>query len=211
MRWSDGRARSDRPWTELASMSKFTPEGFTLLHEAIRASQVSQTRVLQHLYKGTLQGYFIPSFGGEPREMEKEFWSSRKGTSAAQWGEAFLVFDTEPDGYASFFVKTENFLELASADPLMRIEPSATKNKASVRERRPSIGGAPKKFDATAFLIEAFKLLYQGVSPRTQAELRRCALDAYSAKFPDPADAPSEEWAKPLIRQLWNELELGNN
>jgi len=72
-------------------------------------------------------------------------------------------------------------------------------------------GGAPPKHDAEAFLIEAFRLLYEGFVPESPAQLRRRALERYwEKKAPSGSNAepPSDEWAKPKIRKLWGELGL---
>jgi hypothetical protein len=78
-------------------------------------------------------------------------------------------------------------------------------------------GGAPPKHDAEAFLIEAFRLLYEGYVPKSPADLRRRALERYweskqvSENGPQRLEPPSDEWAKPKIRRLWAILGLGSN
>ena len=78
-------------------------------------------------------------------------------------------------------------------------------------------GGAPPKHDAEAFLIEAFRLLYEGYVPKNAADLRRRALERYweskqvSENGPQRLEPPSDEWAKPKIRRLWAILGLGSN
>ena len=67
-------------------------------------------------------------------------------------------------------------------------------------------GGAPPKYDAEAFLTEAFCILYESnPHPNTPAELRGLALDAY-AKAGHPGGTPSEAWARPKISKLWKRL-----
>jgi hypothetical protein len=79
---------------------------------------------------------------------------------------------------------------------------------------RKAVGEAPRKYDSEALLVEASRLLYvDGLVPATQAELRKAALEAYCATIDadgrDSAELPSDEWAKPIIRKLWNRLKLG--
>ena len=63
--------------------------------------------------------------------------------------------------------------------------------------------------DSDAFLIEAFRSLYEATShPKTEAELRKRALDAY-AEAGHPGGTPSEDWARDKIKRLWRHLELG--
>src|SRR5215212_7223025 len=75
-------------------------------------------------------------------------------------------------------------------------------------------GGAPPKHDAEAFLIEAFRLLYEGYVPKNAADLRRRALERYweskqaLENGPQGLEPPSDEWAKRKIRKLWAILGL---
>jgi hypothetical protein len=70
--------------------------------------------------------------------------------------------------------------------------------------------GAPRRFDGEQLLIEAFRIVWNGPVPPTQARLTELALDAYAAKGLK-GGVPSEEWAKPKIRNLWIALDLGRN
>jgi hypothetical protein len=71
-------------------------------------------------------------------------------------------------------------------------------------------GGRTRLYSREDFLIEAMRLLYiEGLQPKSRAELREAALQAYIDTLPKDSDHPSDEWAKPLIRSLWNRLELG--
>jgi hypothetical protein len=66
-----------------------------------------------------------------------------------------------------------------------------------------NVGGRPPKFDQRAFLDVVDRLLTQGFKPTTPAQLRAKALDAFSASLPRGVEPPSDEWAKPIIRQYW--------
>jgi hypothetical protein len=67
-------------------------------------------------------------------------------------------------------------------------------------------GGAPPKYDSELSLTEAFRILYESnPAPKTPAELRRRALDAY-VQAGHPGGSPSEDWARPKISKLWKRL-----
>jgi len=71
-------------------------------------------------------------------------------------------------------------------------------------------GGRPKDHDGEAFLIEAFRIIYEGnPMPTRQAHLVELALEAYSAKRPAGEEPPGLTWAKDKVRKLWKALDLG--
>ena len=73
----------------------------------------------------------------------------------------------------------------------------------------PSRRGRQPTYDFDAFLIEAFRLLYENrPRPTNQAGLMRLTLDAYK-RHGYPVGKSADEWGKKKIRKLWRELELG--
>jgi hypothetical protein len=66
-------------------------------------------------------------------------------------------------------------------------------------------GCAPRKYDSDAFLIEAFRIIYDPriPMPQTPAELRRRVSDAYAELG---YGTPSEDWAREKINRLWDAL-----
>jgi hypothetical protein len=77
-------------------------------------------------------------------------------------------------------------------------------SEASVMSRL----GRPPRYDADAFLIEAFRIVFENrLKPRTQAELMRLAIAAYAEKKL-PGGRPKEDWAKKKVRKLCRELEI---
>jgi hypothetical protein len=74
-----------------------------------------------------------------------------------------------------------------------------------VKETKRNPGGARREFHPEDLVIEAARLLYvDGLVAKTQAELRKASLDAYSSTLPEGAKQPSDDWAKPIIRKLWS-------
>jgi hypothetical protein len=69
-------------------------------------------------------------------------------------------------------------------------------------------GGAPPKHDLQAFLIEAFNLIFECGPPKSRDELNRRARKAYKRQYPDSLEL-THEWAKPIIRAVWDRLKLG--
>jgi hypothetical protein len=101
-------------------------------------------------------------------------------------------------------LRTDEVVPILAANAAQGTKPFETAHNS-----RAGIGGRTKKHDSEKLLIEAAKLLYDGLAPKSQSELRCCALEEYSAHLSEDQDQPSDEWAKPIIRRLWNRLELG--
>jgi hypothetical protein len=80
--------------------------------------------------------------------------------------------------------------------------------RRSVPQQPFDTGGAPRRFDTEAFLIEAFRVVYETPPPKTEAELRRRALDAY-AEAGHAGGTPSDDWARDKIIRFWRKLNLG--
>lgn len=175
--------------------------------------------MLSLLYSGELTATVIEESGGTS-DVPAHFWGSREGqnyfaqynpTSELSKARYHLSFD---NGWGHrrrgtpFIVSTG--LEAVLKGPAM---PKATEIISSQESVSPvdavPIGrnkrGASKKFDDLELVIQAARLIYEGFQPRNQAHLREEALVAYQKKT---LLEPSEEWAKPIIRKLWNGLEL---
>jgi hypothetical protein len=70
-------------------------------------------------------------------------------------------------------------------------------------------GGPSTQFDEVDFIIEAFRVIYEGSSlPASQADLNRRATEAYATSKGLPPGKPSLEWGKEKVRRLWTALEL---
>jgi hypothetical protein len=82
-----------------------------------------------------------------------------------------------------------------------------TGGKVPPKPKKKDKGGAPRTHDVQAFLIEAFALIYEGFQPRSRDDLNKEARKAYAERWPD-ADTLTHDWAKPIIRALWERLDL---
>jgi hypothetical protein len=153
---------------------------------------------------------------GDMHDVPSRFWGSKKGHTSydPDLRESWVVsFPNDDENWRS----GRPFLDLGHLEKELAVESSSISNipspasESGGNAKRRS-GGAPRKYDREAFLIEAFKLIYDGLVPATQAELRKAAIEAYYAniQIEDSGNAESltDEWAKPLIRRFWNRLEL---
>ncbi|MDY8111134.1 hypothetical protein U0C82_18595 [Fulvimarina sp. 2208YS6-2-32] len=90
------------------------------------------------------------------------------------------------------------------------LHPELPPEAESVTKQKGAAGGRPPKFDALKFQLEAFALIEEGaVIFKNQTDLRQKALEKYAATLPAGSDGPSDDWAKPIIRDLWHRLNLG--
>lgn len=70
-----------------------------------------------------------------------------------------------------------------------------------------SRGGRPLKHDREAFLLEAFKIVYEGPEPSSLEDLMWKTSRSYSSQsFGSP---PSETWMKERLRPLWRWIDEG--
>ncbi|MBB3020843.1 hypothetical protein FHR70_003931 [Microvirga lupini] len=181
--WGEGRLRESPAQNQIRRLPQSIP---TLLREL--------------LLKGALQGYF-ENESGSLSSLPPEFWDERPTVEVT---ETQRITDQHIEYQLSGKVvvprKQITVLAKLSAD---------YERRNSVYDQARNRGGAPTKYDAEAFLMEAFRILYESnPAPKTEADLRRRALDAY-VEANCAGGAPSEDWARPKIRKLWKRLRAG--
>jgi hypothetical protein len=110
------------------------------------------------------------------------------------------------DGVVEYGILGRIVIPTAQLNELLKLVSSS---KEDSHMPHPERGGAPPKYDSEAFLIEAFRIVYESKpTPSTAAELRKRALDAY-AEAGHMGGAPGEDWARRKIKRLWQQLGLG--
>ena len=105
-------------------------------------------------------------------------WNTNTAAEAIWDGRSLSFSDSGRSAFGLPLVRSEdlrNFCASDGRDPLRN--PYAR-----------GVGGRPRKYDEDAFAAVIEKLLAGGLKPRTQAELRDKALDAFSASFPAEVD-----------------------
>lgn len=186
------------------------------------------SKLRTELHSGALPSYYLNGHGAV-KQLPAEDRYTRWPVDINAW---FLDLNNEAyrDGKITFwgldapwsapaYVKEDDlqaFLVGKSIEPPLSAaaQPSAPSSEPTQEpnpelSRAPNKGGPPTKYDGEAFLIEAFFLLYDGLQPKTQAELRQSALEAYGKTLGQgEVELPSDEWAKPKIRALWYRLGL---
>jgi hypothetical protein len=151
------------------------------------------------LLRRVLTGY-VESDSGSVRQLPQEFWSD--GVTA-ELAETQRYNDKRFEYRLSGKVVVSREQLSTLMDVAAHLQKQDTKNRA--RDR----GGAPPKYDSEAFLMEAFRIVYEGKpTPKTEADLRRRALDAY-VEAGLPGGTPSEDWAREKIQKLWRRVRLG--
>jgi hypothetical protein len=165
-------------------------------------------RLRDLLAAGQLVGEIFSEADGRPHKVPAHTWNHEDADTAHERGRMRLAY-----GMGSLIgpvairkLDLQNAISGGAAAPEAPAGSAPVPTQASETRRNP--GGAPARFSREDFLILAAKLLYEGLNPKTQAELRKAALDAYSSTLPKDDEPPSDEWAKPIIRKLWNSLEL---
>lgn len=186
----------------------FIPAGYAIIPAALANCGVGWISLREKLASGTLPGYLLIPDSGKIIQLKPEAWIAVGADSTGRDGRLSVSY---LDEYGFGLVRTQ---ELDNVLAGRRARPDAPEtNLAQATGARSAVnkGGAPPKFDGEALLIEAFKLLYEdGLRPETQTDLRKLALEKYAQGRPEQ-EIPSDEWAKPKIRALWNELKLGKN
>jgi hypothetical protein len=186
----------------MASRSRRGLPGGALRHPPIpsqaetKRSEVSP--VLRGLLlNGTLLGYF-QNESGQVAQLPPEFWA-----------EAPAVELTETQRLTGKYVEYQLSGKVMVLREQISVLLKLVANFGSQQGRNSRSrgqGGAPPKYDSEAFLTEAFRILYESnPAPRSPADLRRRALDAY-VEAGHPGGAPSEDWARPKILKLWKRL-----
>ena len=184
LRWV--RARSDR--SETPSVST----GIELRPSILRIVQQRWAQLRPRLVNQDAPIYLL-SERGDVLPLSK---------SALDEDHRLLYADNGALRYVSAQLKLEGQLLIptdvfTSAAPA----PSASPPREPVKNQ----GGAPRQYDSDAFIIQACWLLYDGYQPKNQSDFRRKALEAFAAKT---HQEPSDDWAKPRIRRIWNEFGL---
>jgi hypothetical protein len=153
----------------------------------------------QLLLNGALTAY-ANDLDGRIKKLAAEIWDER---SSAE----FVHTQQIQGDRVVYAVSTKVLLSRAQIEALVRAAQSfAQRPKGTSVDK----GGAPRKYDAEAFLTEAFRILYEGnPAPKTQADLRKRALNAY-AEAGHTEGTPSEDWARKKIKRLWTALGLGS-
>ena len=152
------------------------------------------------LLDGTLAAY-LSSGKDPPKELAREVWQSESRVSLVETKKV-------GSGVIRYRISGEVLISRVQLRDLLKLAKQIQKQS---HQRARDRGGAPARYDSEAFLIEAFRELYEGrSSPKRPAELRERALDAY-AKNGHPGGVPSEDWARGKIKKLWTSLGLGNS
>jgi hypothetical protein len=153
------------------------------------------------LLEGVLPSY-VESATGKLVAIDPHFWSDRA---------SIQVLETKKisRGAAQYHLSGQVVIPQKELNQLLeRVTQFKTQSKPILSSLRK--GGAPARYDSEAFLIEAFRILYDSTpAPKTEADLRRRALDAYT-EAGHPGGTPSDDWARPKIRSLWKRLSLGS-
>ena len=188
-----------------------TPEIEELSAHARPLQQVPSdawSRLRDLLAAGQLIGEVFSEADGRPHRVPAHAWNHEDADTAHERGRMRFAYGASwiigPAAIRKLGVENA----LSGGSTLSEAPASAAPAPAEANEARRNPGGTPPRFSRDDFLIEAFKLIYEGTIPNTQAELRRAALDVYSSTLPEGEEPPSDDWAKPLIRKLWNGLEL---
>jgi hypothetical protein len=153
----------------------------------------------QLLLDGSIPSYLATKFG-KLHEVSPSCW--------AEFGESVLreTHWVRRDGALELELSGRIVIPAEHAAALIKL---VSAHRDQCRTQPHEVGGAPPKYDGEAFLIEAFRLLYEGKpSPSTPAELRKRALDAYG-EAGHAGGVPSEDWARTKIKKLWQRLGLG--
>jgi hypothetical protein len=181
-------------------MNGFVPKGHTPIQAVVERFDVSAPDLRQHLFVGDLPCYLLPESGGSLFEMKKiGFWGGRAAVRAFKTGDAFEAIPLGSTNGKAFIKnrEIENVLAGLPARPL-------TGERHKEHGPPPNPGGAPRKYDWEAFLIQAFKLIYEGGPIPAQAKLIELTLDWYEANVKGPV--PDLEQCKPKIRRFYKHL-----
>jgi hypothetical protein len=166
----------------------------------LRLARMMWERLRDEMYDGRLPGYAF-MLAGKINRLPNDVWRSVGLNDLYFKDLAYFVVDGNKTVAVACVLETE-------LTAMLEGRPIAAPSPQRENERDP--GGRPRQYDGEAFLIEAFRIIYEGALPRSQAELRRLALDAYNANSSIEAEKnPSDDWAKLKIRRLWHRLELG--
>jgi hypothetical protein len=153
------------------------------------------------MYDGKLPGYAFLLREGKVDPLPPHVWRS------------VYLKDACFKLVAPFLVNGVNFTAVGCVretelTAMLEGRPIVASSLEGAKDRDP--GGRPEKYNTEGFLIEAFRIIYEGGQPETQADLRRQAIKAYDANRGIRGKKhPSDEWAKPKIRRVWYGLGLG--
>jgi hypothetical protein len=148
------------------------------------------------LLEGTLRSFVADEHGGFS-ELSAAFWEASSSMETME-SRRFTSAGAEYKFTGKIVVTREQLstlVKLASDGALRASESKKTTDR----------GGAPRKYDSDAFLIEAFRIIYDPAipMPKTPAELRNRVCDAYAELG---HGTPSEDWAREKINRLWDAL-----
>jgi hypothetical protein len=141
------------------------------------------------LLEGTLRS-FVTDEHGRFCELPAAFWEANDSIETVERSRLTAV-GTEYEFKGKIVVSREQLsilVKLASDAALSRSELKKSGDR----------GGAPRKYDIEAFLIEAFRIIYDTTMPmpETSADLRKRVSDAYAELG---LGTPSEDWAREKI------------
>lgn len=172
----------------------------------------TKARFIGLLRSGNLQAWCSDQ-DGNVKQIEPAFWTSKDAARALEENEVRTgpLYSGRSEGRPVFLgadldkhlPSFEQRLK-QSADERLTSKVAAASPRQSVLDK----GGGKQLYDEVGFLIEAFKIVYEGKPPpNSQADLSRKALDAYQQRGLK-GGTPSPEWPKVIIRRLWKELGL---
>lgn len=178
----------------------------------------AEKELIAALSSGTLPSFHIEMGEGTVRALNQSDWLPGGPILKSVTSDVVCRY---PGGwYDKFAIKTHRGDKLGvvsvSAEDLLRVlrGNSSARTTGNSQSKSPSTiiqlsdkGGRPPSYDGELFLIEAAKVILDGV-PETQSQLIERALDAYEAAC-HPGGRPSSDWAKLKIRPLWRRLGLG--
>jgi hypothetical protein len=168
------------------------------LGPAPNQSSVMRAKVLRELLLNGALSAYVQEQSGRLSELPSEAWADVPTVE---------ITETERlgPGQVEYSLSAKVLVPISQVAVLLNLATALTAQQDRT-SRTGGQGGAPPKYDSELFLTEAFRILYEGnPAPRTPAELRRRALDAY-AEAGHPGGTPSEDWARPKISTLWKRL-----
>jgi hypothetical protein len=174
-------------------------------------------RLSGHLYLSAFPVFVIDEEGTR-YEISATFWGSRRGRRSFHEIMMYPAHLRVPQGAGSIVdgtpvVRREQLTGFLAGKPSEGPSARSTRTdliggspSASASER-PKAGGRPPKYNWEAFLLEAFRIVWEdNPAPETQAELIRRTLDWYQKNIRGPTPDPDQ--CKPKIRRLWTHFGL---
>jgi hypothetical protein len=193
--------KNDRSDDSLPETSRINAQRRSGADKKDRIERLSISPVLRELLLNGALSAYLQDETGQLTEVRSEFWAEAPTIEVSE-KQRFSGKNVE------YYLSGKVIVPRAQIAALIKLASEVTSQQDS-SGRAQNQGGAPPKYDTEVFLTEAFRILYESnPAPKTAADLRRRALNAY-AEGGHPGGTPSEDWARPKIAKLWRRLRSG--